>query len=303
MDGPGEVRGSLAGAAPAKINLSLHVVARRADGYHLLDGLVAFTALGDELTLVEAAEDGLEIVGPMAGALHGHANILGRALVAARDAAARAGHPIPRLHLRLTKNLPVAAGIGGGSADAAALLRLLAMRRPVLRDALYDTAPSLGADVPMCLDHQPVRITGIGDRIAPIPRAPALPIVLVNPGVPLSTPAVFAALVDPSFEAPPAIPSGGFASFEAVASYLDGCRNDLEAPARFLVPAIGDVLDGLRRAGARIARMSGSGATCFGLFETSAAAEAARATITAARPHWFVAGTTTYARETEAPSR
>lgn len=288
--------------APAKVNLSLHVVGRRRDGYHLLDGLAAFTAFGDRLSVAEADRDSIEIDGPMAPALRGQVNILERVLSHARDAARQVGQTIPPLHVRLEKNLPVAAGIGGGSADAAALLRVLAARRPQLRTTLFEGSVCLGADVPMCLSRAPVRVEGIGDRVTPLAACPALAIVLVNPGVPLSTPAVFSALHDPSFEPPPAVPDAGFASFEAAASYLDRCRNDLQAPAAHFAPEIEETLARLRQAGSRIARMSGSGATCFGLFESRAKAEAARETLAAAYPQGFVVATTTFAAETGTPT-
>lgn len=303
MEPSAATTGAATETAPAKVNLSLHVVGRRSDGYHLLDGLVAFAAFGDELTVAEAEADRLDVAGPMAPAIEGQPNILDKVLAHARAVGERAGLAIPPLHVRLKKRLPVAAGIGGGSADAAALLRVLATSHPTVRDALFETCVSLGADVPMCLDRRPVRIAGIGDRVTPVPRAPALPIVLVNPAVPLSTPAVFAALQAPSLEAPPAVPPAGFPSFEALASYLDACRNDLEIPACRLAPVVGDALFALRGTGARIARMSGSGATCFGLFESEGAAAAARSALLAVDPHWFVVATTTYGRETEAPDR
>ena len=242
--------------APAKLNLSLHVTGRRADGYHLLDSLVGFAGMGDVIALSPGALS-LAIDGPFAADLAADAGNL--CLRAARLAGGDAA-------IRLTKNLPVASGIGGGSADAAAVLRGLArMGHPQPADPAR-----LGADVPVCLRSAPARMEGIGERVTPLPPLPALPLVLVNPGVAVSTPRVFAALDRRDNPPLPAIPA--FADGAALIGWLRGTRNDLEGPARALAPVIGQALAALAATGAGFARMSGSGATCFGLYDSAATA-------------------------------
>ncbi|MBW7851530.1 MAG: 4-(cytidine 5'-diphospho)-2-C-methyl-D-erythritol kinase [Rhodospirillales bacterium] len=274
--------------APAKINLYLHVTGRRADGYHLLDSLVAFAGVGD--TLVCSPADALELVveGPMAGALAGLAeeNIV---LRAARLLAACHG-VAPRARITLVKRLPVAAGIGGGSADAAAALRGLCR--------LWGLAPSaddlaalgleLGADVPVCLAGRPALMAGIGEALAPAPALPPTWLVLANPGVAVSTPAVFAALAG-RFSA--ARPLNEAAPDAAALAEMSAARdNDLTAPAVALAPEIGKALRDLGAVpDCLLARMSGSGATCFGLFADAAAAHAAAAALSARRPGWWIA--------------
>lgn len=258
-------------AAPAKINLALHVTGRRADGYHLLDSLVAFAAAGDVVRL-EPGPLALRIDGPFAADLPGGDNLC---LRAARLAGADAA-------ITLTKNLPVASGIGGGSADAAAVLRGLAR----LGHPLPAGTEGLGADVPVCLASGPARMQGVGEDVTPLPPLPAIPMVLVNPGVALSTPQVFAALTARDHPGLPAIPR--FAGLADLRGWLGTTRNDLEPAALSLAPVIGQVLSALTGTGAGFARMSGSGATCFGLYETPAAA---RIAATALKQHgwWAVA--------------
>ena len=259
--------------APAKINLALHVTGRRADGYHLLDSLVVFADVGDRLRL----EDGplsLSVTGPeAAGVPDGPENLV---LSAAALAGAKSGR------LTLEKHLPAAAGIGGGSSDAAAALRLLADPPPGPEALL-----SLGADVPVCLSAGPVRMTGIGEGLAPVPALPDCAIVLVNPRVPVATPHVFAGLTHRDSPALPPLPAT-WGSLEQLIDWLETTNNDLEAPAQMLAPVIGDVLTELRNAtGCQFARMSGSGATCVGLFADIAAANAAAETICMAQPGWW----------------
>ena len=269
--------------APAKINLWLHVTGRRPDGYRELDSLVAFADVGDRLSAAPAQELTLTVSGPFAAALDAGADNL--VLRAARSLAAHCGIPA-QAALHLHKNLPVASGIGGGSADAAAALRLCARlwRADIGNAAMARLALDLGADVPACLAGRTARMTGIGEKLAPPdPAPPAAPAVLVNPGIAVSTGQVFEALAGP-FGSPAEDRGGDFAG-RAAAN-----RNDLEAPAIALVPEIADVLAALRAApGLRLARMSGSGATCFGLFDGAAAAEAAARAIAAAHPAWWVA--------------
>ena len=277
---PGSV---LQARAPAKINLWLHVTGRRPDGYRELDSLVAFADIGDRLTAAPAAGLSLSVTGPFAGALGDGADNL--VLKAAQALAEHCGVPA-NAALRLEKTLPVAAGIGGGSADAAAALRLCARlwQADIGADELARLALGLGADVPACLAGRTARMRGIGERLAPLdPAPPAVPAVLVNPGVPVSTWRVFDALAEPF--SPPARDRGSELAARAAPN-----RNDLEAPAIALAPDIAQVLAALRAApGLRLARMSGSGATCFGLFGGDAEAAAAARAIAAARPAWWVA--------------
>jgi 4-diphosphocytidyl-2-C-methyl-D-erythritol kinase len=282
-------------AAPAKLNLTLEVVGRRADGYHLLDSLVAFTDYGDTLT-ARPADDGLDLAldGPFGRILVGDPaeNLV---LKAARLLAAEAG-VAPRARLTLTKRLPVASGIGGGSSDAAAtLLALAALWRLDLRDEdLARLALRLGADVPVCLAARTARLEGIGERVTASPAVPAAPIVLVNPGVGLATPKVFQARQGAFSKG--AGSAGVLASSPADAATLAAALapygNDLTRPAIGLLPVIGDVLARLEAAEQCLAaRMSGSGATCFALFPTDAAAAAAAAAITAVEPGWWAVAT------------
>ncbi len=278
--------------APAKLNLALHVTGQRADGYHLLDMLVAFTAEGDELRVTPAAQDRLVVDGPFAPALSGHANSLDAALALARAEAAAAGAPIGPLDILLTKNLPVAAGIGGGSADAAALLSALARHLPPhAASALARRSVELGADVPMCLAGVPSMARGIGEVLSPLPAFPRVPVVLMNPGHPVSTPQVFRHLEDRNQPPLPLPPPQGFSDFAALLGYLRAARNDLQPAASALLPAIADGLAALDRHGAALSRMSGSGATVFGLFVDDGGAEAAAAALARALPGWWVRAT------------
>ena len=267
-------------AAPAKVNLCLHVTGQRVDGYHLLDSLVVFADIGDVIEVRAAPTLSLRVVGPQAQGLPlGEDNLV---LRAARAFAGASGAEIT-----LTKNLPVASGIGGGSADAAATLRALARLWAMpLPDA--DSVLRLGADVPACLAGRPLRMQGIGEWLQPLPDLPAAHLVLINPGVAVATPAVFKALPAKNNSALPDMP--GFASAVEMAQWLTAQRNDLEGPALQLAPVIGVVKQALATApGCLLARMSGSGATCFGLFAEPAQAQSARAAISAARPDWWVA--------------
>lgn len=275
--------------APAKINLALHVTGRRADGYHELDSLVAFAEDGDRLSVQPSERPQLILRGRFAGSLaETDDNLVTRALELARRVLDADGIVLESATVDLEKSLPVAAGIGGGSADAAALLRIVAAAVPSHRAQLRAASLALGADVPMCFDGVAARVTGIGEVSAPLTRFPAIPIVLVNPGVRLATPAVFAQLNERRNPPLPPIPARGFEDIEALSTYLQATRNDLEAPALRLVPAIGEARDALVAAGARFARMSGSGATVFALFDAAHIAEAAARRLAAARPEWWV---------------
>ena len=279
-------------AAPAKINLALHVVGRRADGYHLLDSLIAFAPEAFDLIGVApgAAEgDSITVIGPFAASLTNTCdNILSRALGLSRSILSGHGADLPPVTVTLDKRLPVASGIGGGSADAAALLRWVAGAVPAARVDLMAAAIELGADVPMCCDGRPARVRGIGETVVPLASLPALPLLLVNPGVPVATPTVFKALTRRDNEPLPDLPAAGFADVASLAEWLGQTRNDLEGPAIGLVPEIEAIGAVLRATGALFARMSGSGATVFGLFASPAEAAAARRRLVYEQPGWWI---------------
>jgi 4-diphosphocytidyl-2-C-methyl-D-erythritol kinase len=276
--------------APAKVNLFLHIGSKRADGYHELESLVAFADVGDELDFESADKTSLNVDGPFAAALAGEADNI--VLRAAAGAAMLAGHDSPKA-ITLTKNLPVASGIGGGSADAAATLRAFLLEWPSENVKLADfveLAKTLGADVPVCFFGHSAWMYGIGDGIERT-DLPELHAVLVNPGVAVSTQDAFAALREKSGTDIIDWPQE-FADADAVVHFLNIVRNDLEAPALAMAPQIGDVLSALRAApGVKLSRMSGSGATCFGLFADPAAAEVAAQQITGDHPDWWTRAT------------
>jgi 4-diphosphocytidyl-2-C-methyl-D-erythritol kinase len=277
--------------APAKLNLALHVTGQRADGYHTLSSLVAFTEAGDCVTVREAEADELTLSGCFADRLRagaGEENILVRARRTARAIVEGTGGRLPPLALHLEKELPVASGIGGGSADAAALLRVVATLFPDCRDSLRSAALALGADVPMCFDGCPAVVEGLGEISAPLVRFPAIDCLLVNPGLPVSTPAVFRHLACRTNPPLPPVPAQGFASLPDLAAYLRTSRNDLAAPASLIVPGIAEIETALVGAGAAFARMSGSGATVFGLFASPAEAAQAAATLRDSHPDYWV---------------
>lgn len=279
----------LAEAAPAKINLALHVTGRRADGYHALEMLVAFAELGDELVARAAKKDVLTISGPFAPALgNGDGNLVLRALAAFR---AQWPRRLPDgLDLGLAKNLPVAAGLGGGSADAAAALRLFAsLAGGVPFPDLLELGRGLGADVPMCLYSRPAEVRGIGEIVTPLRHFPACHVVLVNPLVPVVTADVFRRLEQRENPGLPEL-SDPLTRPAQLALWLDETRNDLEAPAIAMVPVIGELIVQLRGAsGCILSRMSGSGATVFGLFGSAAQAHQAAHDLRAAWPDYWVA--------------
>jgi 4-diphosphocytidyl-2-C-methyl-D-erythritol kinase len=268
--------------APAKINLTLHVTGQRADGYHLLDSLVAFADVGDRITAEVADELTLRLTGPQAAALD--ADVDNLVLRAARLFGARRGAA-----LVLDKVLPVASGIGGGSADAAATLqalsRLWGVSLPPAAEILR-----LGADVPVCLAGRPVRMTGVGEGLHPLAHPlPAASLVLANPGIALPTPTVFAALTRRD-HAPMPRDLPRLADVAELAAFLAMMRNDLEPAAVSLAPVIARVRAALSaQPGCLISRMSGSGATCFGLFPDPLTAAAAAAALRRAEPAWWVA--------------
>jgi len=275
--------------APAKINLTLRIIGRRADGYHDIDSLVAFAGVGDILTFTTGRAMMLTVRGPTAAAAGEPAENL--VLKAARALAERI-EGLTLGHFALSKRLPVAAGLGGGSADAAAALRILARVNALALDdpRVMQAARATGADVPVCLDPRTQRMRGVGEVLSEPLKLPRMPAVLVNPGVSLATKDVFAALD------PVAQPAQSTQPARAAANLLDEIthgHNDLEAPAIELVPVIADVLAVLRAlAGCRLARMSGSGASCFGLFDSTQAAACAARRLRAGYPDWWVRATT-----------
>lgn len=263
--------------APAKVNLTLHVTGQRADGYHLLDSLVVFADVGDQLSVADGTGLTLAVTGPMAAGVPTDArnSILQAARFLGQD----------DLAFTLEKHLPSAAGIGGGTSDAAAALRAIAALRDVALPT--DTAP-LGADVPVCMMARAARMSGIGEVLAPVDGLPPLHAVLVNPGVAVSTPAVFKGLASKDNPPMPAtLPS--VPTPRALADWLATQRNDLQAPAIAAQPAIAQVLAALETSqGLLLARMSGSGATCFGLYDTRDEARRAEERLAAAHPNWWV---------------
>jgi len=285
---------SLTEDAPAKVNLTLRVLGRRGDGYHDIESLVVFADFGDRLTFAPGGELALTIRGPSAAQAGASADNL--VLKAAHVLAAR----IPDIALgafELEKNLPVAAGIGGGSADAAAALRLIARANDLSREdpRLYAAGGATGADVPVCLDPRPRLMHGIGEKLSAPLVLPPLHAVLVNPGVSLATKDVFAGW---TVAAKPTV-ALDLAALTKPVGYVRILRllttqpNDLEGAAIALAPAIADVLAALRAlAGCGLARMSGSGATCFGLFASAAAANAAAKILLGRYSHWWIRATT-----------
>jgi 4-diphosphocytidyl-2-C-methyl-D-erythritol kinase len=278
--------------APAKINLALHVVGRRPDGYHLLESLSVFTAFGDQVAVAPAPQNAFTLTGPFAGqAPSGRENLAVRAREALRDVAGYENTP-PVL-IFLEKNIPAMAGLGGGSSDAAAVLRALTRLWKLDLDGagLCRIGASLGADVPMCVRGRPLIARGIGEQIEECAEFPVLRMVLVNPRVPVSTLAVFGALKSRDNAPLPPLPKK--ASDAVLIEWLQATRNDLSEPAAGLAPVIEHVLAALRASGSSFARMSGSGATCFGLFPSAATAERAATIISKQQPDWFVIATET----------
>ena len=302
---------SVAIVAHAKINLALHVTGQRDDGYHLLDSLVGFTDFGDRLT-IEPAQDAsnlvsLDVTSPFAVDLFTGSqkdldnNLVTRAAIALAEIYQKSGFNCQNVRITLEKNMPVASGIGGGSADAAAVLLLLQkLWRSDFTPDVLSIAASLGADVSMCLDAQPKRIRGTGELISEFNLPASLPLLLVNPQIPLSTPNVFGTLADKnnlpiSIEKNATIGQSGYLSdfgdialVENAVEILSPLRNDLQIPAVSLVPEIQNVLLSLeRQPGCLLARMSGSGATCFGIFSTPAQVDNALIGIKESNPHWW----------------
>ncbi|WP_120499562.1 4-(cytidine 5'-diphospho)-2-C-methyl-D-erythritol kinase [Roseovarius sp. EL26] len=265
--------------APAKINLTLHVTDRRPDGYHMLDSLVVFADIGDRLTVESATQASLTVSGPMSeGVPTDDRNLVLRA-------AALIGVPA-KIHLE--KRLPHAAGIGGGSSDAAASLKVLAQlgNTPLPKDSAV-----LGADVPVCLVAKAARMRGIGNVIKSIANFPTLHAVMINPNVAIETKTIFPKLESTQNTAMPSV-LPGFKNSSDCITFLRTTRNDLEAAAIQAQPVIQDVLSAIAQtAGCQIARMSGSGATCFGLYNDEAAAQRAVQSLQTAHQNWWIVAT------------
>jgi 4-diphosphocytidyl-2-C-methyl-D-erythritol kinase len=280
--------------ARAKINLTLSVLGRRADGYHEIESLVAFAGIGDRVILTPGHVCRLAASGPFAGDIDGP-NLLETALALLREHDAR----LQLGSVLLEKNLPVAAGLGGGSADAAALLRAVRRANPERAGAVawHALAARLGADVPVCLAGTPALISGIGDKVEPLGAAhklPPLAAVLVNPRLPLPTAQVYGALAAGPAPAgrPPPVPPGPFSDLASLVDVMRRRGNDLERPATALLPAVADIKAALAaQPGCCIAAMSGSGPTCFGIFVNDASAARATAALASRLPRWWVVAT------------
>jgi 4-diphosphocytidyl-2-C-methyl-D-erythritol kinase len=282
--------------APAKINLGLHVVGLRYDGFHLLESVVTFADLGDELTFTLSEADEFSVSGRFASELsNDEAGQAGNLVIKARDLFRQQlvsnGFPAPPVSIHLEKKLPIAAGIGGGSADAAATLRGLfrLWNAEIPEAALLALGLSLGADVPMCLTGAAVLAEGIGERLEPLPIMPSLSLVLANPLISVSTPEIYTQLAEKKNEALPAPPTEA----KDWLPYLKTLRNDLEPPACALIPEIAEISAMIEAEGADLVRMSGSGATCFGVFPSRAAAEAAVQALASQKPDWYFAAVET----------
>ena len=286
------VAGSVCEAARAKVNLTLHIKGKRADGYHELESLVVFADVCDELAFSPASEDSLSLEGPFAGLVDGE-NLV---LKAKRAVASWLGLTISG-DFRLKKNIPVAAGLGGGSSDAAATIRALLKVYDRAEEAktFIKRSAAIGADVPVCLQNSAAWMCGLGERVTPVSGLTPLPALLVNPRIKLSTAAVFKTLNAKPLQPEEAGPSPSFPGWRnprAAALWLSEGRNDLEAPAIALEPAVKKVLDALRRLdGCMLSRLSGSGPTCFGIFLSQDAAAEAASEMRRSYPNWWAQAT------------
>lgn len=285
--------------AHAKVNLALHVTGQRDDGYHLIESLVAFTDFGDQISAELSDENSFDIHGPFANALNSDQS--NNLIIKARDAlvefAKDKGFATAPVSIRCEKNLPVASGMGGGSADAAAALNILIKlwALDISDDDLAKIALSLGADVPMCLKSQPLVATGIGEDIKLVAPFPQSNIVLVNPMVEVSTPVVFKALQ--TKQNAPLSSSMKIEGFDQLICLIEQNRNDLQVPAISHCSEISDCLDALLQTNPACARMSGSGASCFALYENKTDALNAKKMIADNHPDWFVQSTHLLGRE------
>lgn len=277
--------------APAKINLFLHVGDRRLDGYHDLLSLVVFADCGDTIAVAPRKGPVLEVTGPSAAGLDpSPSNLVVRAETVLRQWAAANGHEAPRVSIRLDKHLPLASGIGGGSSDAAATLHALVEHwsLPIALEDLLVLGRSIGADVPVCLRGLPTLVAGDGDRLAPAPDLPGFALVLVNPRVEVPTAQVFGNLDVRTGTYPHPFPAQ-MGSLRDFVAWLDRTSNDLASPAKQIAPQVMHAEHALTGStGCLLARMSGSGATCFGIYPTIEAANTAAREIASAHPEWWV---------------
>ncbi|EJN03041.1 4-(cytidine 5'-diphospho)-2-C-methyl-D-erythritol kinase [Phyllobacterium sp. YR531] len=275
--------------APAKINLALHVTGRRNDGYHLLDSLVVFAGFGDRISVSAADIDSFHMSGPYGHALRADGSNL---VLKARDSL-RVDFPEQAFPVAITleKHLPIASGIGGGSSDAAATLRALIdlWDIEIPSPNLTRLGLALGADLPMCLLGKPLIARGIGEELEQIAKFPHLPIVLANNGAAVSTPQVFGALRKRNNPALPALPE--LHAISDVCTYLDGTHNHLFPATMELMPTLNDTMTALHSTKPLLVRMSGSGATCFAIYDSDEAATAAASKLRATHPTWFIADT------------
>ncbi len=282
--------------APAKINLFLHVGDKRADGYHNLLSLVVFAEVGDRLSLAPADRLSLKVTGKFPNTGPADDNLVMKAARALQSWADKNGHKTKPVELTLEKNLPIASGIGGGSSDAAATLLMLAAHwgLPMAVDDLEALGLQLGADVPVCLRAAPTLVSGVGEVLTPMDGLPQFALMLANPRIEVPTAQVFKALAVRSGAHAPPLPR--LADARELAMYLDRTMNDLAAPAKALAPIIMQVENAIGATdGCLTARMSGSGATCFGLYESLPTAEAAARAIASAHPDWWVKAAPSYA--------
>lgn len=270
--------------ARAKVNLALHIASRRPDGLHSLSSIVVFPEIGDRITVEPNSQLTLEVEGPMAADVpKGEENLVVRA--------ARLLDPQGPARITLQKTLPVAAGLGGGSADAAAATHLLSQLWGCSLPS-RDRLAKLGADIPACMFAKPAILAGLGEHVLPLWAFPPLSLVLVNPGIPLPTGEVFTALS--TTDNPPLSPDPDLCSWKAVVQWLQWLRNDLEEPAMRIQPAIGEILTALSSCdGCQLARMTGSGATCFGIFPSKSCAAYAARRISERSPAWWARATWT----------
>jgi len=278
--------------APAKINLTLHIKGRREDGFHLIESFVVFCDVGDEITVSSYDGFALNLTGPFAGLLQNEESNI--ALEAAKSFVNGFRDCLPGVQVELVKNLPIAAGMGGGSSDAAAVIRALAylVDVNVSRTAAGQIAIGLGADVTVCLDPQASFMSGVGNIITSLPALPEIHAILVNPNIKMLTGAVFAALAVPGAirrDEEGLMPEHAFSDAADLVAFVGSCRNDLEAPALRMCPEISDVREALLvQDGCLLARMTGSGATCFGLFDTREQARRGAENIREKTPSWWV---------------
>ncbi|HWU62367.1 MAG TPA: 4-(cytidine 5'-diphospho)-2-C-methyl-D-erythritol kinase [Ensifer sp.] len=289
---------ALSELAPAKINLALHVTGQRDDGYHLLETVVTFSDAGDVVTVEAAQVDSFSMSGRFSQGLSREAvgsdgNLVLRARDALREAMADEGLSAPPVAIHLEKNLPVASGIGGGSADAAATLRALLRHWHAAPAAatLDRLAIRLGADIPMCMVGKPLMASGVGENIALLPEMPSFHCIVANPLQPVSTPQVFHRLTEKSN--PPMGPLPVLSGTADWLGWLGSLRNDLEPAARQVQSRIAELSGLMKDTGAALVRMSGSGASCYALYETEAQASESLEKLTAARPQWFFMQTRT----------